>query len=223
VKQLFFLLLAANIGFGAYIFVKERAPNPDAQLLRQQMNADQVTVIAPRSPRAPAPPAGKDSGAAATQVQACIELGSFNAADVARIQPQLEAMGLAERLVRTEVAVSARYWVYIPPLKTREEMDRKAAQLAKFGVSEFFTLTEPGEWRYAISLGIFRSEEGSRKYLEVLRQAGVRSARVAEREQRIMQTAYRVRQPTGAESQKLVALAAEYPGAEIKAINCEAR
>ena len=42
-KWVFFLLLAANLGLAGYVYVNERSPNPDAQILMQQMNATSRT------------------------------------------------------------------------------------------------------------------------------------------------------------------------------------
>jgi hypothetical protein len=75
-------------------------------------------------------------------------------------------------------------------------MERKAAELRNLGVDEYFTILDPGRWRYAISLGVFRSEEGATRFLAQLRQMGVRSATVGEREQRVTQTAFLISEPT---------------------------
>ena len=56
-KWAFFVLLAANLGLAAFVYVRDQAPNPDAQLLEQQMNADQIRIVAPRPIAPPAPAA----------------------------------------------------------------------------------------------------------------------------------------------------------------------
>ena len=55
-KWLFFVLLAANIGLAAFAYMRERMPNPDAQIVKQQLNADQVRIVTPRPPPPPPPP-----------------------------------------------------------------------------------------------------------------------------------------------------------------------
>jgi hypothetical protein len=214
VKRVFFVLLAASLGMAAFVYIRDRMPNPDAQLLGQQMNADQIRIAAPRPPPPPAPAVPpRTSGV-------CLEWGNFGAADVPRVQAALDSLAFGERPRRAEVAVATSYWVYIPPLKSRPELDRKTLELKDRGVTDYAPILEAGRWRYAISLGVFRNEEGARKQLAVLRQKGVRSAQIGEREQRIAQTAFVVRDPTEAQSAQLVNLKGQYPGSELRAVDC---
>ena len=99
-------------------------------------------------------------------------------------------------------------------------MERKAAELRNLGVDEYFPILDPGRWRYAISLGVFRSEEGATRFLGQLRQMGVRSATVGEREQRVTQTAFVISEPTEGESVKLTDLRNEFPGSDLRAVEC---
>jgi hypothetical protein len=213
-KWVFFLLLAANLGLAAFIYTRDRLPNPDAQLLRQQMNADQIQIVAPR----PTPPPAPVAPAPASGV--CLEWGSFGATELPKAQAALDALALGERVRRTEVGVLTSYWIYIPPLKSKPDMDRKTIELKERGVTDYAPLLEAGRWRYAISLGVFRNEDGAKKQLGLLRQKGVRSAQIGEREQRVTQTAFLVRDPTEAQSAQLVNLKAEYPGSDLRAVDC---
>jgi hypothetical protein len=81
---------------------------------------------------------------------------------------------------------------------------------------------EPGRWRHAVSLGIFRNEDGARKFLANLRKKGVRSAVVGNREQRVSQAAFVVRAPSVDESASLVVLKSEFAGTELRAMECPA-
>jgi hypothetical protein len=213
-KWVFFLLLAANLGLAAFIYMRDRLPNPDAQLLRQQMNADQIQIVAPRPTPMPAPIA------AAPAPGVCLEWGSFGAVDLPKAQAELDLLALGERVRRIEVGVLTSYWIYVPPLKSRSEMDKKTIELKERGVTDYAPILEAGRWRYAISLGVFRNEDGAKKQLGLLRQKGVRSAQIGEREQRVAQTAFLVRDPTEAQSAQLVKLKSEYPGSDLLAVDC---
>jgi len=101
--------------------------------------------------------------------------------------------------------VTAGYWVFIPPLRSQAAMERKVSELRDGGSTNTFR-SDPGRWRNAISLGVFRSEQGATRYLAQLRQKGVRSATVGEREQRLTQTAFLISDPTEEESAKLAEL-----------------
>ncbi|HEX7811116.1 MAG TPA: SPOR domain-containing protein [Burkholderiales bacterium] len=215
-KWLFFLLLAANLIFGGYAYLREHAPNPDAQLTRMQLNADQLRIVPPREKPVAPPPAPLATAAPS----ACMEWGSFGSGELPRAQVAVDRLALGNRIRRTDVSVTAGYWVYIPPLKSKADMDRKAGELKDLGVLDYYPVLETGRWRYAISLGIFRSEEGARRYLASLREKGVRSATVGKREQRVNQTAFLVRDPTEEDSANLAVLRSEFPGTELRATEC---
>lgn len=213
----FFLLLAANLMFGGFIYLRESVPNPDAQLLGLQMNADQIIVVPPRP--APAEAAAPAPTAAAGK-SACLDWGSFGPELVNQSRAALDGLGLGERAMARQVSVNTRYWVHMPPLRSKQEMERKARELIKLGVSDHFEVLDPGRWRYSISLGAFRSEEGAQAYLEQLRAKGVRSAVLGERQQRVTQTAYTLVEPTEEDSVRLVQLQDSFPGSELKAVEC---
>jgi hypothetical protein len=213
-KWAFFVLLAANLGLAAWAYVRERTPNPDAQLLTQQIDADQIRIVAPRPPPPPAP------AVVAPVAGACVQWGSFGGADLPRAQAALDALAMGERVRKTEVSVSTSYWVYIPPLRTKTEMERKASELKERGITDYSPLLESGRWHYAISLGVFRGEEGAKKHLAFLREKGVRSAQVGEREQRITQIAFMLRDPTQEQSAQLAGLKAGFPGSDVRTVDC---
>ena len=212
-RWVFFLLLAVNIGLGVFVYLRGKAPDPDAQLIAMQMNADKVRIVPARPAPAPAP-------VTASVRTACIEWGGFGTGELARAQGALDRLALAGRARRVEVSVTAGYWVFIPPQRSQVAMERKITELKGLGVNEYFPVLDPGRWRYAISLGIFRSEEGAARYVVQLRQKGVRSATVGEREQRVTQIAFLINDPTEQESVKLAELKNEFPGSELHAIEC---
>ena len=213
-KWMFFVLLAASLGLAAVTYVRDQLPNPDAQLVRQQLNADQIRIVPPRPAPAPAPVAPVPGPGV------CLEWGSFGAAELPRAQAALDALALVERVRRTDVTVSTSYWIYIAPLKSNLDMQRKANELKARGVTEYSPILEAGRWRYAISLGVFRNEDDARKYLALLRGKGVRSAQIGEREQGTSQTAFLVRDPTAAQSAQLASLKTEYSGSNLRAVDC---
>ena len=208
-RALFFLLLLANIALAGYASYSSRQANPDAGLVNLQMNADKIRVIAPRPMVAPARPKA-----------ACLEWGTFGAGEVKLAQSVLEPLKLGDRLTAREVQVLVGYWVYVPPLKTKADADRKIAELKNLGVQEYYTVESPNSMRNAISLGIFKTEDAARNYLSSLIQKGVRSARVGSRDHRVNQTAFLVREPDVALTAKLAELRLQFPGSELQAVEC---
>lgn len=210
-KGLFFVMLAANLALAAFVYVRDNLPNPDAQILSQQLNPEQIRIVPPR----PQPPPAAVAAAPAPGV--CVEWGNFAAAESTRAQAALEAIALGPRSQKIDVPVTTSYWVFIPPLKSRADMDRKAGELRALGVNEYAPILEPGRWRYAISLGVFRTEDAARRYLALLRGKAVRSAQLGEREQRITHNAFVIQDPTAAQ---LASLRADYPGTELRTVDC---
>ena len=215
-KWMFFVLLAASLGLAAVTYVRDQLPNPDAQLVMQQMNADQIRIVPPRPAPAPVPVAP----APAPGPGACLQWGNFRAAELPKVKASLDVLALGERVRKIDVAVATSYWIYIAPLKSSADLQRKVNELNARGVSEYSPILEAGRWRYAISLGVFRNEDGARKYLALLRGKGVRSAQLGEREQRTTETAFLIRDPTAPQSTQLANLKTEYSGSDLRAVDC---
>ena len=76
---------------------------------------------------------------------------------------------------RTE---STSYMVYVPASRTQADAQRRFDQLRQSGLTDIFLLTE-GSLRLAISLGIFRTQEGARAQIETLGGRGIDSLRIA--------------------------------------------
>ena len=213
-KWLIFLLLAANLLFAGFIYVRDRLPNPDAQLVGQQINADQIRIVPPRPPAAPL------AVAPAPGPGVCLQWGSFAAAELPKAQGAIDGLALGERVRKTDVAVSTSYWIFIPPLKSKLEMEKKANELKARGITEYSLIVEAGRWRNAISLGFFRTEDAASKQLALLRTKGVRSAQIGGREQRTTQTAFLIRDPTEAQTAQLASLNKRFPANDMRAVDC---
>ena len=66
----------------------------------------------------------------------------------------------------------------------------------------------------------FKTEEAANAYLDQLREKGVRSARAGSREHRVTQTVLVVHEPDIAFAAKLAELKPQFPGTELKALQC---
>ncbi|MEY2632013.1 MAG: hypothetical protein RIR00_667 [Pseudomonadota bacterium] len=80
------------------------------------------------------------------------------------------------------------WWVYIPPLPSRAEAERKVAELQRFGVNDYFIMTEAGPNRFAISLGVFSSELAATDRLNALQAVGVKNAKLGQRGRELPQS-----------------------------------
>ncbi|MBK6632624.1 MAG: SPOR domain-containing protein [Betaproteobacteria bacterium] len=74
------------------------------------------------------------------------------------------------------------WWLHIPPSPNGAQADKKAAELSKLGVKDFYVVREAGPNQYAISLGLYKSEESAKAYFDVLQKKKVKTARIQVRE-----------------------------------------
>lgn len=213
--RLFFLiLLLANAAAFGYIHFVENRAGADNQLQLLQIAPDKIKVLKSGAQSS----AGKDKVAAARPpaVQACLEWGGFGAEDAARAAGALAPLALGDKLSQRET--SDTYWVYIPPLKTKLDADKKAADVKALGITDFYVVPEADQWKFAISLGMFKSEEAAASFLGQLKQKGVRSAVVGPRGAKIV--SFVVRDPGDAVAAKIAELRADFPASTLRAAAC---
>jgi len=166
--------------------------------------------------QAPEPaPVAKPAPPAEPAPLACVEWGSFSQQDAVRAEQRLEPLALGARLAQFRGEETAGWWVFIPPQPNRATAQKKAAELKKLGVDEYFVVQEEGKLRWSLSLGVFRTEEAARARLEALRARGVRSAQVGRRETRVTRVWYQVRTVEAALNAKLQEIARDFEGATL--------
>jgi len=100
---------------------------------------------------------------------ACLELGALTSADFARAEKALEAAGLAGRLSQRRAEQTAGWWVFIPSQGSRLGALKKAAELKALGIEDYYIMGEDAEAPFALSLGVFRSEQAALARLAALR------------------------------------------------------
>jgi hypothetical protein len=228
VRIAFFLLLLANLAFFAWTYLGAGRASDEPQLIEQQLNPHEIRLLSseevsklaaerakqaaerPKTP--PKPP-----------VAACLELGGFSLGDVPQVQKVLEPLGLGARLTQRRADEVASYWVFIPPLRSRQSANLKAAELRKLGVEDFFVVQEDPKLRFAISLGVFKTEEAANSRLADLKTKGVRTARSGARETSVQKVYFSIREVPDALAAKLNDLRQSFPGTELKECPAEER
>lgn len=221
-RLLFLLLLAANLAFLAWMrFFAPPDLAVDRQPQSQQLDPGKLRIV-PASelakappPAAAAPPKPKPASPPPPPPIACLEWGSFSPADAPRAAQRLEPLALGARLAQVRGEETALWWVYLPPQGNRAGALRKAAELKKLGVPDYFVVQEEGRWRWALSLGVFRAEDAAKAHLEALRAKGVRSALLGQRETRVPKVWFQVRAIEPALHARLQELARDFEGATL--------
>lgn len=213
-----FILVAANLVFLAWTqgYLGERA-NPDAIRLQQQLDADKLRVLSRDEP--PAPKAPERKVEKVVPVEKCLAWTALAGADAGQLDALLADKFAGLRRERHVVPEVASWWVFIPPLPNKADADRKSGELKRLGAPEFFVIQDAGPNRWAISLGIFSSEQAANDRLESLREKGVKSAKVARRgTTRPEQVSFEVTGPEPMVDAARDAVAAQLP--DVKSAGC---
>jgi len=193
-------------------------PPPSPVLPASAPSPDELAASAPPATTISRPAANTDP--VPSNSATCMEWGEFSGADLASAKERLASLKLGSRLSQHEVEHSIGYWVYIPPLKNRAQVDAKIGQLKKLGVREFFIVKEKGKWQNAISLNVFKTKELAQKFLAHLKAKGVRSAVLGERQTRLKFTVFSLKNPGDPLISKLTKWQQDYTGIELKSAPC---
>jgi len=216
VRTLFLLLVLGNVAFFAWSrYVAPPDASADPLPLERQIEPEKLKVIAPSDlPPVTARPTA--SAVAAPLALKCLEWGSFTLADAPRAEKALEPLALGARLAQRRTEEAAGWWVFIPPQGTRPAALRKAAELKALSIEDYFIVQEDGPYRWALSLGVFRTEDAAQARLATLRAQGVRSAQVGPRETLVPKVWLQVKGVDGALHARLKDAARGIEGTELR-------
>lgn len=114
---------------------------------------------------------------------ACVEIGNFVLADARRFEEKVAPLALGDHQARINLPGTeiSSYIVFIPPQGNKEGAEKKAGELRALGVTNYFIMSDSPTMRWAISLGVFKSEAGAQTLLASLQKQGVHSAKIAPR------------------------------------------
>ena len=211
-RTVFFILALANAIFFAYARQGAGAQaNGDAKIIGQQLNPEKIRLLTPEQvsalTRKPEPP---------KVATVCLEWGAFVGGDAARAGQALDPLALGAKLTQRRQEDVSGFWVYIPPLASRQAATQKAGELKSLGVDEYFVVPDDPKWRNAISLGVFKTEEAAKAHLDALRAKGVKSATSGARETQLSKTYFQVREANSTVTAKLNELKQGFTGTEVR-------
>lgn len=176
--------------------------------------AKPAPALKPAQPAKPAPVAEKRNN------PVCLEWGDFSGADLKRATEVLSGLQLGDKLSQRQVEYDKGYWVHIPPLRNKALANQKVLQLRARGVRDYFLVQEAGTLRYAVSLGVFKTQDAAEDYLNELRAKGVSSAQVGERAIKLKTTVFMLDNVDASTGTKLNAMKKDFAGSELKNIPC---
>ena len=211
-RTVFFILMLANVAFFAFARSGSGAEaNGDAQIIGQQLNPEKIRLLMPEQvsalTRKPEPP---------KVATVCLEWGAFVGGDAARAGQALEPLGLGAKLTQRKQEDVAGFWVYIPPLASRQVATQKAGELKRLGVDEYFVVPDDPKWRNAISLGVFKTEEAAKARRDAVHAKGVKSATIGAREMQLSKIYFQLREADSTLAAKLNELKQGFAGTEVR-------
>jgi hypothetical protein len=202
----FLLLVFANVAFFGYRYYVTHYVSPGADPVAHQLQPERIRII---------PPEDLARLAASRRGGPCLELGPIAAADAPRVEGAVAGLGAGLKIQR-RVDEAARWWVYIPPLATRQSASQRIAELRKQGIEDSSLVSDEPSWRNAISLGVFRSEEAANNRAETLRKRGVGGVQVAPREGASGRVYVQLWDAPGAVRLRFVDLKDGFPGSDVR-------
>jgi len=213
VRTFFLLLVLGNVAFFAWSrYIAPADASADPLPLERQIEPDRLKVIAPSE----LPPVSARPASASTVALKCLEWGSFTLADAPQAEKALEPLALGARLAQRRTEEAAGWWVFIAPQGSRPAALKKAGELKALAVEDYFIVQDEGPYRWALSLGVFRTEEAALARLAALRGLGVRSAQIGARETTVPKVWLQVKGVDGALHARLKDAARSIEGSELR-------
>lgn len=235
-KFIFWALLAANAALFAYgqgYLGRVEGGEREPQRLTSQLARERIVMLsalearaaaetaaaapAPAPAAAEAPPEPEPAQAPAVETIACAQAGSFAAPDARRFETRISRLGLGERQSRISVPFQevTSHLVYLPPNGGKEGADRRVAELKEKGVSNYFVMQGEGPMKWAVSLGVFKTETAAQSLVAALGKQGVRGARVLPRGPQSTRAAWQFRALTSEERTRVAGIADDFAGVQI--------
>lgn len=205
------MLLTYNFGYLGNWSLDAHEP----QRMKMEQDADRLQLLSARA----AIVLNEPQTEKADEIIACLDVGNFSQSDALSFEEKLKQLSLGSRQTKSNIADVATNMVYIPSLGSKEGAEKKAAELRRIGIAEFFIVQDQSDMRWGISLGVFKTEEAAKTHLANLSSKGVRSARIGPRAVSATKFSYQLRALTAEEKRRFDLIKADYPAQETR--NCQ--
>ncbi|VXB52907.1 SPOR domain-containing protein [Massilia sp. 9I] len=232
-KFVFWVLVALNAALFAYAqgyLGKPAGGEREPERLKNQLAAERMVLLSPAEARAaaqtPAAPAAllvQEPAPApvppALETVDCTQAGAFAASDARRFETRIARLDLGARATRTSVPFQevTSHLVYLPPNGGKEGADRRVAELKEKGVQNFFVMQGDSPLRWAVSLGVFKTEAAAQSLVTALGKQGVRGVRVLPRGPQGTRATWQFRDLTAEERSRVAGIADDFAGVELRA------
>ncbi len=166
-RWMFLWLVVLNLFY--YVWHQQQAPLRVTEIAPLTMAQDSKRDIRLLS-ESSAPPRRE-----ATEVQpteaVCLFLGSFELmANAAALEQRLLSLDIQSRVQSMDAAAGVDYWVYLPPLASRQASLRQLRELQARKINSY--IITQGDLANGVSLGIFPRSDSAQSVMQRLRDAG---------------------------------------------------
>lgn len=164
-KTIFALLVLANVGL--VLWATGFRPGNDApEGPRPALHPDKMRLVGEPGVQLSARTAGPAT--AGKTETGCYRIGPFaESTQVDKASAVLKEIPLAYERRTEEQTVVTGYRVYLPPLPTREAVEKKRRELGRLGFKDSSVMQDAG-MENALSLGLFTVEINAQKHLQAL-------------------------------------------------------
>jgi cell division septation protein DedD len=170
-RWMFLLLIVLNLFY--YVWHQQQAPLRPKEVapltLAQNSKRDIQLLSESDEPVRRAQAAREVDGAV------CLFLGGFASKSAATaVEQRLISLDIRSRVESMDAAAEVEYWVYLPPLASRQASLRQLKELQARKIDSY--IITQGDLANGISLGIFPREDSAKSVMQRLHDAGYESA-----------------------------------------------
>ncbi|MFP5422744.1 SPOR domain-containing protein [Pseudomonas sp. SG20056] len=166
-RWMFLWLVVLNLFY--YVWHQQQAPLRVTEIAPLNMAQDSKRDIRLLS-ESSAPPR-REVAVAQSAEAVCLFLGSFEVmADASAVEQRLLSLDIQSRVQSMDAAAGVDYWVYLPPLASRQASLRQLRELQARKIDSY--IITQGDLANGISLGIFPRSDSAQSVMQRLRDAG---------------------------------------------------
>lgn len=204
-RIVFALLVIANLAFFGYVWINRDPAQREPAVMERQIDPARINLLSP------------DQAAAKIRAanRLCIEWGPFLAADEPRAEGDLGELAQGAKITQRRVEEPSAWWVYLPPLPTRQAGNQRVAELKRQGFTDVALMPEDSKMPHAISLGVFGTEDAAIRRQAAFAKKNVKNVQIQPRDG-VQKTYLQLRgAPDGARA-RMMEMKSGYPGTEVQ-------
>ena len=205
-RLLFFVFLLVNVMAFAYYAYREQGGEPKKPAL-PELNAERIRLVGVEQ-------ANKKNDS--SEKLTCWSWSGLNPGSMDQARIALGNLALGGKLTQP---IKEEFWVYIPPLKNKQDAAKKMAELKALTITEGVAMEDHGKWRLAISIAAYPTEEAATVRLNQLKEKGVKTAKILKRD--VVGDTFVIQQADEKTVSALSKLQAQFAETALKQVECK--